>query len=63
MRMDEGARINEGKIIFYIYLIAKDKHPNKEKTLKPRPSYRVKTNKLHYVCHENSGSLNNFPVL
>ena len=62
MRTDEGARTNEEKILFYIYLISKDKRPNKEKTLKPRPSHTVKTNKLHYVCHGNSGSLDNLTV-
>ena len=62
MRMDEDAKTNEEKIVFYIYLIAKDERPNREKTLKPRPSYRVKTNKLHYVHHRNFGSLDNLPV-
>ena len=60
--MDEGAITNEENIVFYIYLIVKDKSPKREKTLKPRPSYRVRANKLHYVCHENSESLDNLPV-
>jgi len=44
-----------------IYSIAKDK-PKQGETLKPRPSYRVWTNKLHYVCHENFGLFDNFLV-
>ena len=61
MKMDEGARKNERKIVFYIS-DSKRQHPNREKTLKPRPNYRVKTNKLHYVRHGNSGSLDNLQV-
>ena len=50
------------KISYFIYLIAKDKRPNKNKTLNPRPNYTVKTNKAHYVRHGNSRSLDNFTV-
>ena len=48
------------KISYFIYLIAKDKRPNKNKTLNPRPNYTVKTNKAHYGPHGNKHDVSPF---
>jgi len=61
MRMDEIARQMK-KDGIYIYLIAKDMPIQGEKTLKPRPNYRVWTKELHCVCHGNSRLFDNSPV-
>ena len=50
MRMDEGVRTNEKKIIFYIYLIAKDKCPNREKTLKRNRKNKSDTHERKFNC-------------
>ena len=62
MRMDESARTNEEGLYIYIFVVTKDMPKQGEKTLKPRPNNRVRTNELHCACHKNSGLFDNSPV-
>ena len=59
--IDESARTNEEELYIYNFLVTKT-CPNREKTLKPRPSNRVRTNKLHGVCHGNLGLFDDSPI-
>ena len=62
MRMDESARTNEEGLYIYIFVVAKDMPKQGEKTLKPRPNNRIRTNELHCVHHRNFGLFDNSPV-
>ena len=64
MKMNENRWKCKNKLrkIIFKYMIAKDQPIQEEKNLNPRPSYRVRTNKLHYVCHGNSELFDNLLI-